>query len=90
MDEIRGQYAENTRFRHSFGDIGPEAWKVLSMQTFFPDVKLSTAALKRAQAAISATSQPSAPSVPPPGVLTDVSYLIAHDMSHSAQYCARK
>lgn len=60
LGEIRDTYLEHTRFRHNFGDIGPEAWKALSIQTYFPDVKLPAAVLKRTQSAIEAAGKPPA------------------------------
>lgn len=47
-----GDYVENSRFRHGFGDIGPEAQKTLSLQTFFPDVKIPAARMIRTRTAI--------------------------------------
>ena len=52
LDEIGAQYLENSRFRHTFGDIGPEAWQTLNLKTFFPDLKIPAAVMKRTQAAI--------------------------------------
>lgn len=52
LDEIGARYQESTRFRHDFQDIGPEAWKTMSLQTYFPDIKLSQAAVNRTHAAI--------------------------------------
>jgi hypothetical protein len=52
LEEIRAQHLENTRFRHSFGDIGPEAWKTLSLQTYFPDLKIAQTTLDRTAKAI--------------------------------------
>lgn len=53
LDEIGARYLENQRMGgHKFGDIGSEAWKAMSMQTYFPDVKIPAAVLKRTQAAI--------------------------------------
>lgn len=52
LADIPAQYVENTRFRHSFGDIGPEAWKTLSLQSYFPDLKIPETVLNRTQAAI--------------------------------------
>lgn len=49
LEEIRSKYMESTRFRHAFGDIGPEAWKTMSLKTYFPDVKIPAAALKRTE-----------------------------------------
>jgi len=48
LDNLRSTYLENTRMgKHNFGDIGPEAWKTMSLQTYFPDVKIAGATLKR-------------------------------------------
>ena len=54
LDDIRDQYLENSRFRHAFGNIGPEAWKTMSLQTYFPDLKIPATRLARTQKAISA------------------------------------
>jgi hypothetical protein len=60
LEELRSTYAEQTRMgRHNFGDIGPEANKTMSLQTYFPDVKIPSSVLKRTQAAI-AKSAPAA------------------------------
>lgn len=60
LDAVRDSYLENTRFRHQFGDVGPEAWKTMSLQTYFPDVNISKAALARTKAAISQSGLPQA------------------------------
>lgn len=53
LDDIRDQYIENTRMgHHDFGQIGPEAWKTMSLQSYFPDVKITQAALNRTAQAI--------------------------------------
>lgn len=52
LEGIRAQYIENTRFRHAFGDIGPEAWKTMSLQTYFPDLKLPAARVARTAASV--------------------------------------
>jgi hypothetical protein len=41
LQEFSDKYLENSRFSHKFGDIGPEAWKTLSLQTYFPELKLA-------------------------------------------------
>lgn len=51
LDEIGDKYAQN-RSRHKFGDIGPEAWKTMSLQTYFPDMKIPATVLKRTGQAI--------------------------------------
>lgn len=52
LSEISAQYLENNRFRHAFGDIGPEAWKTMSLQTYFPEMKIPLAQLLRSRKAI--------------------------------------
>jgi hypothetical protein len=47
LQEIGAQYLENSRFRHKFGDISPEAWRTMSLQTYFPDLKIPAASLAR-------------------------------------------
>lgn len=61
LDEVGARYLESNRFRHEFGEIGPEAWKTMGMQAYFPEVKIPEATLKRAQAAIQK------PMIPAPG-----------------------
>jgi hypothetical protein len=56
LDEIRAQYLENTRFRHAFGNVGPEAWKTMSLQTYFPDLKIPQAVLNRTSNSIRLSS----------------------------------
>jgi hypothetical protein len=51
LDNIRSTYLQN-QSKHQFGDVGPEAWKTMSLQTYFPDVKIPTATLKRTASAI--------------------------------------
>lgn len=67
LDEIGAKYLENQRMGgHKFGDVGSEAWKAMSLQTYFPDVKIPAAVLKRTQAAIgnAAPKMPSAAAPP--------------------------
>lgn len=52
FDDLGSHYIEVQRNRANFGDIGPEAWKTMSLQTYFPDVKIPMTALKRTRAAI--------------------------------------
>lgn len=52
LNEIRDRYIESTRFRHDFGDIGPDAWKTISLQTYFPDLKLPKTAIAKTHASI--------------------------------------
>jgi hypothetical protein len=67
LEEIRAQHLENTRFRHSFGDIGPEAWKTLSLQTYFPDLKIAQATLDRTTKAVAAQNRLAPEITLPPG-----------------------
>jgi len=72
LEELRSKGLEVKRFRHNFGEIGPEAWKTMGMQTYFPDVKIPEAVLKRTQGAITrpATSpRPVIVPTPPTGDL---------------------
>lgn len=57
LQNARDTFLESRRNMHQFGEIGPEAWKTMGVQTFFPDVKIPAAALKRTQAAI-ASNEP--------------------------------
>ncbi len=63
LDGLRSQYMESKLNRHQFGNIGPEAWKTMSLQTYFHDLKIPASVLKRTQAAV---AQPS------PEDLTDI------------------
>jgi len=65
LDDIADKYDTSKRSRHQFGDIGPEAWKTLSMQTYFPDVKIPATTLSRTTKAISGAAADS-------GDLTDL------------------
>ena len=57
LDNLGASYLENTRMgRHNFGDIGAEANKTLSMQTYFPDVNVPLATTLRTQKAITAAA----------------------------------
>lgn len=54
LNEVQARYIEKNRgFSHDFGDIGKEAWKTLSLQTYFPELKIPAARVARTQAAIS-------------------------------------
>jgi hypothetical protein len=72
LDNFRSQFIENTRFKHSFGDIGPEAWKALSMQSYFPDVKIPATVLKRMETSIRNSR---AMAEPAPEVPTDAAHM---------------
>jgi hypothetical protein len=54
LEEIGSKYLEATRFSHQFGNISPEAWHAMTLQYYFPDVKVPAAMLKRSQASIQA------------------------------------
>lgn len=66
LNEVGAQYLENTRFRHNFGDVGPEAWRTMSLQTYFPDVKIPQATMTRVAKAISSAGSTPESSVSPP------------------------
>jgi len=55
LNEIRARYLESTRTMHNFGDLSPEAWRTLNMQTYFPEVKVPQTVLNRTQQAIRTT-----------------------------------
>jgi hypothetical protein len=57
LDGVRSQYLEVRNNMHQFGDIGPEAWKTMSMQTYFPDVKIAATTLKRVSKALGRTPE---------------------------------
>lgn len=59
LSEVGAQYLENSRFRHAFGDIGPEAWKTMSLQTYFPELKIAAAKLARTAKAVATPATPS-------------------------------
>ena len=66
LDEVGAKYLENTRMgRSHLGDIGPEAWKTKSLQTYFPDLKLSKARLARTEKAVAGARK--APPMAAPG-----------------------
>jgi hypothetical protein len=57
LDEIGARYLEEKRMGgHQFGDVGAEAWKTMILKTYFPDVKIPAAVLKRTAAATSGLS----------------------------------
>ncbi len=67
LENMRSTFLENTRMgKHQFGDVGPEAWKTMSLQTYFPDVKIPVAMLKRTQSAISRVAEAASPTVNAP------------------------
>lgn len=57
LDAFRDTYLENTRFRHQFGDVGPEAWQTMSLQQYFPDLKIPQTVINRTQKAVT-TAKP--------------------------------
>jgi len=72
LQTMRDMYLENSRFKHNFGDIGPEAWKALSMQSYFPDVKIPTTVLKRMESSIRSARTMAEPT---PQVPTDAEHM---------------
>jgi hypothetical protein len=60
LDEVGAKFLQNES-KHNFGDIGPEAWKTMSLQTYFPDVKIPASVLKRTQTAIGAAAAKTTP-----------------------------
>lgn len=66
LQEVRDQYIENSRFRHSFGEIGDEAWRTLNLKTYFPDMKIAATRLGRLAKSTSGSSV--SPQSPPPTV----------------------
>lgn len=74
LEEIRSQYIENSRFKHAFGDLTPEAWTTMSLQTYFPEVKIPATQLARTKLA-TAKSPPAATALPkatPPDDMTAI------------------
>lgn len=72
LDDLRDAYMQN-QSKHQFGDIGAEAWKTLSMQTYFPDVKLPATVVQRTATAIENSRARAAAvtkAAPPSGDLT--------------------
>jgi hypothetical protein len=54
LQEFGARYLENSRFQHQFpSDMSPEHWSVIALQSYFPDVKVPLAALRRAALAAS-------------------------------------
>lgn len=52
LSEISAQTLENSRFQHQFGNISDEAWRTIALQTYFPNVKIPLAQLRRAAISI--------------------------------------
>lgn len=52
LQHVRDTFLEVGRNRHQFGDIGPEAYKTMSLQTYFPEVKTSLAQQLRTRRAV--------------------------------------
>lgn len=85
LDEIRARYLENTRHGARLGDIGPEAWKTLSLQSYFPDLKISQARLARTRAAIERARPQPAPPMGVPGEPTDLTPLLEKSLRRVRQ-----
>lgn len=83
LEEIRAQYIENTRFRHVFGDVGPEAWKTMSLQTYFPDMKISASRLARTEKAIRGSSV--SPVSPAPSAVPDLTQILEESLKRVRQ-----
>lgn len=62
LENVRSTYLQNMS-KHNFGDIGAEAWKTLSLKTYFPDLKIPQAVLNRTQLAIQRAKAGVAPQV---------------------------
>lgn len=67
LSNVRDTFLESHRNRAQFGDIGPEAWKTMSLQTYFPDLKIPAAVMNRTRSAIDAAriAVPTAEDTPP-------------------------
>lgn len=63
LGDVSDKFLQAQRFSHNFGDIGPEAGNTLDVQTYFPNVKLPAAVLKRLNAAISQAKMNQVPQV---------------------------
>jgi hypothetical protein len=83
LEEIRAQHLENTRFRHSFGDIGPEAWKTLSLQTYFPDLKIAQTTLDRTAKAIAKPRLAPEITLPPGQTQSDLMPLLQESLKRA-------
>lgn len=83
LEGVAAQYMENTRFRHSFGDIGPEAWKTLSLKSYFPELKIPQAMLRRTQIAVEFAAKRLPPAVAPQG--DDLSPLLQESLRRVQQ-----
>ena len=89
LEGMRSQFIENTRMgKHQFGDIGPEAWKTMGLQSYFPDVKIPAATLRRTQNAISgatAAATPQTPVAAAPKTLSDLTAPTEGDLTSLLQ-----
>jgi hypothetical protein len=83
LDNLRSTYIENTRMgKHDFGEIGPEAWKTMGLQTYFPDVKIPQAQLDRVAKSIAKSGANRAVSATPaPG--DDLSGILQESLKHA-------
>lgn len=52
LQEISDKFVETQRFKRDLSKVGPEAYKTLSLQTYFPDLKLPKALLNRTAQAL--------------------------------------
>jgi hypothetical protein len=85
LEEIRGRYLENTRHSARLGNIGPEAQKTLSLQSYFPDLKVPKARLARTQAAIQRARAEAAPRMAAPGEPPDLMPLLEKSLRRVRQ-----
>ncbi len=53
LDEVGAKYLDSERFRHQYGPgLSDEAWTTMTLNYFFPDVKIPAAMAKRAAASM--------------------------------------
>jgi hypothetical protein len=57
LNEISAQTLENNRFQHNFGKVSDEAWRTMALQSYFPNVKIPLAQLRRAAISIQGGSK---------------------------------
>jgi hypothetical protein len=57
LNEISAQALENNRFQHNFGKVSDEAWRTMALQSYFPNIKIPLAQLRRAAISIQGGSK---------------------------------
>lgn len=88
LEEVGAKYLENTRMgRGHLGDIGAEAYKTKSLQTYFPELKISQARLARTAKAVENARAAKPTIAPPTPPAEDVVY---HGASPSSADLIRK